>query len=363
MRVKNRQCRPDTRRAWARAIGERFFVHDPVSTFQWLLRAGARGGFADFSPLLYVRYLSTVAALATVCYPAGSRKWWTRRVKLVGLSALRARAVRAWLEAIGTCALMQRVMAARPMLLERPYRPLGRTGLRFHDRMGLLREHYDTMHRLVPTCVSERIYLGGGLEWRVDDRYMLRLADSGPNPKEGELAFYWIDSERDVCLTQLSFYLKRGKQGPEIFVGGLQGPMGEDSRDLIRESTKACDGLRPKDAVMEALFAFAGHVGARRIVAVSRRNHVGLQRHTPRVIHADYDGFWMESGGAVLPCGNVEVPVWQPRRDVMELPSKKRSAYRRKQARADGIRGVVREWLEVPGAAAGERGEAMPVAA
>lgn len=338
-------------------------MHDPVSTLRWLLGAGARGGFADLSPLFYLRYLITVGALATFCYPAGSRKWWTRRVKLVGISALRGRAVRAWLEAIGSCALMQRVLTARPMLLERPYRPLGRMGLRFHERMRLLRDHYDTMHRVVSACASERIYLGGGLEWCFDDRYVLRLADSGPNPKEGELAFYWIDSERDVCLTQLSFYLRRGAKGPEIFVGGLQGPMGDDSRDLIRESTKACDGLRPKDAVMEALLGFAARIGARRIVAVSRRNHVGLQRHTPRVIHADYDGFWMESGGAVLPCGNVEVPVWQPRRDVMELPSKKRSAYRRKQARVDGIHDIVRGWLDVPGTVAGEwRPERAPMA-
>jgi hypothetical protein len=117
------------------------------------------------------------------------------------------------------------------------------------------------------------------------------LADSGPNPKEGELAFYWTDIETGACLTQLSFYLRRGDHGPEIYVGGLQGPMNEQSREWIRLATKASEGLRPKDVVMEALLAFAAHVGARR-VAVSRANHVSRQRNTPREIQADYEGFW-----------------------------------------------------------------------
>ncbi len=330
-------------------------MHDPVTTLRWLMGATSRGLLADFSPLFYLRYLLTVATMAAFCYPAGTRKWWSRRIKLVSMSAIRGRAVRAWLEAIGSSVLMQSVMAARPTLLERPYRPLGLTGLRFAERMRMLRDHYDTMHRLLPVCVSERIYLGGGLEWlQGDDRYALRLADSGPNPKEGELAFYWVDKASGVSLTQLSFYLRRGAQGPEIFIGGLQGPMGEDSRELIRESTKASDGLRPKDVVMEALLALARRIGARRIVAVSRENHVGRQRYTPRVIHADYNGFWMEAGGVVLPCGNVEVPVDQPRRDIMELPSKKRSAYRRKQARVDDIHAMVGTWLDVPPAATNE---------
>jgi uncharacterized protein VirK/YbjX len=201
--------------------------------------------------------------------------------------------------------------------------------------------------------VCDRIYLAGGLTWSSSDgRYVLRLADSGPNPREGELAFYWIDTQAGVCLTQLSFYLRRGERGLEVYVGGLQGPMGESSRELIREATKASEGLRPKDVVMEALLAFAAHVGASRVVGVSRANHVGRQRHTPKEILADYEGFWMEYHGAPLADGNVEVPVCQPQRDIAEVPSKKRSAWRRKQAVTESVRDIVVGWLSADALAA-----------
>jgi uncharacterized protein VirK/YbjX len=333
-----------------------------VSYLQGLVHARA-GGLFELYPTYYLRYLASVASVSAFCYPTGSRKWLTRRARLIALSAVRAGSTRPWLRAAGSLPLLQRVVVARPLMLEKPFRPLGALGLGFRDRARLVIDHYALVEATLPVCVCDRIYLAGGLGWSSGDgRYQLRLADSGPNPKEGELAFYWTDTETGVCLTQLSFYLRRGEHGPEIFVGGLQGPMGEQSRELIRLATKACEGLRPKDVVMEALLAFAAHVGARRVVGVSRTNHVGRQRNTPREIQADYEGFWMEYHGASLADGNVEVPISQPQRDIAEIPSKKRSAWRRKQAFADTVRATVVSWLRADAVAAGNDPK-IPVAA
>jgi len=336
-------------------------VQEPVSYLQGLIHARA-GGLLDLYPAYYLRYLTSVASISAFCYPSGSRKWLTRRVKLVTMSAVRAGTALPWLAAASSSPLLQRVVAARPLILEKPFRPLGVRGMGFRDRARFVVDHYTLAESALPACVCDRIYLAGGLKWWSDDgRYMLRLADSGPNPREGELAFYWSDTQTGVCLAQLSFYFRRGDDGPEIFVGGLQGPMGEQSRELIREATKASEGLRPKDVVMEALIAFAAHVGARRVVAVSRANHVGRQRHTPREIHADYEGFWMEYHGEPLADGNVAVPVCQPQRDITEIPSKKRSAWRRKQAMTELVRGVVAGWLDADAQEAGND-PLMPVA-
>lgn len=324
-----------------------------VSSLQGLIHARA-GGVFDFLPGHYVRYMSAVASVSTACYPSGTRKWVSRRARLLALSALRGGTVRAWLRAAASCALLQRVVAARPLILEKPFRPLGAHGMRFGERARLVLDHYAVMHETLPVSVSDRIYLSEGLQWLfAEGRYALRLADAGPNPKEGELAFYWIDTETGARLTQLSFYLRRGAHGPEIYIGGLQGTMHEDSREWIRAATKACEGLRPKDVVMEALLALAGRVGARRIVAVSRDNHVGRQRHTPREIQCDYEGFWVEYHGVQLPDRNVEVPVRQPERDIAEVPSKKRSAWRRKQAMAAAIRAAVDHDLRADAEVAG----------
>lgn len=316
-------------------------MHEPVSYLQGLVQARA-GGVFDLYPAHFLRYLTSVASISAFCYPTGSRKWLTRRARLVAMSAVRASTALPWLLSASSSPLLQRVVAARPLMLEKPFRPLGVLGMGFRNRARFVVDHYTLVEAALPVCVCDRIYLAGGLTWSFGDgRYQLRLGDSGPNPREGELAFYWIDAQAGVRLMQLSFYLRRGEHGPEIFVGGLQGPMGEQSRELIRLATKACEGLRPKDVVMEALLAFAAHVGARRVVGVSRANHVGRQRHTPKEILADYEGFWMEYHGTPLADGNIEVPVRQPQRDIAEVPSKKRSAWRRKQALAESVRGSV----------------------
>ena len=335
---------------------------EPVSYLQGLVHARA-GGLVDLYPAYYLRYLASVASISAFCYPAGSRKWLTRRAKLIALSAVRAGSARSWLRAAASSPLLQRVVVARPLMLEKPFRPLGALGLGFGDRARLVVDHYVLAESALPVCVCDRIYLSGGLRWMSEDgRYELRLADSGPNPKEGELAFYWTDIETGVCLTQLSFYLRRGDHGPEIYVGGLQGPMGEQSREWIRLATKASEGLRPKDVVMEALLAFAAHVGAPRVVGVSRANNVRRQRHTPREILADYEGFWAEYHGASLADGNVDVPICQPQRDIAEIPSKKRSAWRRKQAFAEAVRATVADWLRADAVPAGNDPQ-LPVAA
>lgn|GEM_PF-1078504 len=316
-------------------------MEGPVSRVQGLFKAQAENHLFA-SPGRYLRYLGTMLAVSAACYPAGSRKWMSRRLKWLVMSAMRSGAAQPWLRAVASCALLQRVVAARPLLLEKPYRPLGALGLGFGERARLVQEHYAVMHAALPVETCERICLRGGVEWPfADGRYTLRLADAGPNPKEGELAFYWIDNETGASLTQLSFFLRFGAMGPDVFVGGLQGPKSDASREWIRASTKACEGLRPKDVVMEGLLALAGHIGARRIVAVSRANHVGRQRNTPRQIQCDYEAFWSEYHSVPTHDGNLELPVSQPVRDIAEIASKKRSAWRRKQAVAESVRGAV----------------------
>jgi uncharacterized protein VirK/YbjX len=65
----------------------------------------------------------------------------------------------------------------------------------------------------------------------------------------------------------------------------------------------------------------------------------------------------MEAGGQPLPCGNLEVPVQQPARDIQDVPSKKRAAYRRKRERVAGIQAAVGAWLS------GQLGATVPASA
>ncbi len=100
------------------------------------------------------------------------------------MAATRGSATHLWLGAAASCVLLQRVATARPLVLEKPFRPLGALGLCFYERARLMIEHYAVTAAMVPACVCDRIHMSGGMTWTsADGAYLLRLADPGPNPK------------------------------------------------------------------------------------------------------------------------------------------------------------------------------------
>jgi uncharacterized protein VirK/YbjX len=104
-------------------------------------------------------------------------------------------------------------------------------------------------------------------------------------------------------------------------------------------------GLRPKDVVMEALLAFAAHVGARRVVGVSRANHVSRQRNTPREILADYEGFGRSTTARRLRMATSMCRSASHNAILRRFLPRSGRLWRRKQALAEAVRAMVADWL------------------
>lgn len=221
-----------------------------------------------------------------------------------------------------------------------------RTYLNCHNdiakRLRLLISHYQLLQaHFTPQCIQE-IYLHQGIQLALSQTlagvtYELWLRNSGNNFKEGELGLYWINTSTQITLAQLSFSLIDDADEATIYIAGLQGTCDSHARDWVRKATRQCDGLRPKRAVMEGLFALGKLMAVKNIVAVSDRNHVNRNRVVKKTSQASYDQFWTEFQVTQNTLGDYQLPLTAKKRDLSQIASKKRSEYHRRHERLDNL--------------------------
>lgn len=144
---------------------------------------------------------------------------------------------------------------------------------------------------------------------------------------EGELCIQLSDAgDHPIYRLILSVIDDR----PTIAIGCIQGPGGQNGKDVVRDLTKNMHGMRPKQLMLSLAYAFAQHFGIQRILAVSNTAHP-LRRARDR-FQADYDAFWLEQKGSDLGDGWFMLPEALGRKSEAEVPSNHRSAFRRREA-------------------------------
>lgn len=150
--------------------------------------------------------------------------------------------------------------------------------------------------------------------------------------KEGEFGLTLWEEEK--LLATLTFSVWKGK----LFIGGLQG-LGRQNNDpeILKTLTKNFYGLFPKRIAIEIVSALF----PMQKLAVGNANHIYLaQRYRykkERQVKADYDEFWESLGGVEKEKGFWELPAQIPRKPMEEIPSKKRSQYRKRYEILDAL--------------------------
>lgn len=149
--------------------------------------------------------------------------------------------------------------------------------------------------------------------------------------REGMLSISITDpAEENLILTSLSFtFFKNAKGENSLLIGGLQGITNKtDSagKSTIVKTTRDLNGLRPKFAILNTLYAIAESFCVTEIIATSEKNHpVKITNQRKRGgFHADYDIFWEENGGILNADGNFILPAALPKRKLEDVPSKKK---------------------------------------
>ncbi|WP_434715356.1 VirK/YbjX family protein [Paraburkholderia sp. A3RO-2L] len=253
-----------------------------------------------------------------------------RRGRVLIYALLNPFAARIWLKALTTTPLLADIAVRNRRFLERPFHCFAQADMAAYQRAELLCGHFRVARELFGEGLVRRFHLNSEyVTLASSGRYALVVSEPVRCWREGLLTVAWREvlESVDLAWATISFerHAKSGKRG--VLIGGLQGPAGAD-RERVREATRACHGLRPKAAVMEAIGEFCSLARVDVLAGVTKKTHVSAA--TDVQFSADYDGFWRELGGVEVD-GRFVLPLRPYHRDINEVPSKRRAEFRRRQ--------------------------------
>lgn len=217
-------------------------------------------------------------------------------------------------------------------LLERHFHRYINLSWSRRERLRSLRQHYRFALAALPRPLFQAIYLRGQAalgELCLKDGSPLTVALCPPIAMgcEGELCIQLNLADGKPVYRLIMTVIDHR---PTLAIGCIQGPDGENSREMVRELTRQLHGLRPKQLLLYLAYAFAQHYGIERICAVSNAAHP--LRRNGRKFEADYDGFWQEQKGTPIRHGWYLLPAAPGRKSEADVPSQHRSAFRRREA-------------------------------
>ncbi len=240
--------------------------------------------------------------------------------------------------------IRRQILDTNPYLLEQATRAFFYHNSTMDERIKLIKEHYGFMVRRFKTEWAIDLSLNHEFVlWRHEEydwRASLRFATG--QRKEGLLSLIMYYNGRE--LYQIMFWLQKDKDGKDaLFIGAIQGANTENATEIIKETTKLSHRYRTKNLVLYMLRAAARAMGVQKIYAVSNagyyaNNHV----RSDRKLKTDFGVFWQETGGK--PAADerfYELPIVEPRKDMEEVPTRKRAVYRRRFAFLDEIDDII----------------------
>ncbi|MBN3810624.1 DUF535 family protein [Paraburkholderia sp. Ac-20347] len=263
-----------------------------------------------------------------------------KRIRVLLYSLIYPRAASVWLRALIQDPLLREIALRNRRFIERPFHRIIDADLNTRERALIAREHFRAVRALFGDAVARQIYLRAeSVTLARSDPYALVVREPTRCWREGFLTVAWRDERArvDLAWATVSFERDAPTGGLTMRVGGLQGPAG-DEREFVRQATRACHGLRPKAAVMEAVCALCRLLHVQALRGVANKRHVSWAAALE--FRADYDAFWQELGG-VESDGWFSLPLWPRHRNVDDVPSHKRAAFRRRQGLIADVIGQV----------------------
>ena len=218
-------------------------------------------------------------------------------------------------------------------------------GATFKERMALVCEHYRYLSEIMKSEAFMQVCCHNSRP-----RYRVWEGDFEGQPIWAELLMK-AGQRKEGCLSvaikyegrdfyQIIFWINKDKDGNEaMYIGAMQGPNTEKSRDVIKSMTKWAHGYRTKNLILYMTQAVARALGLKKIYAVSNygyyaNNHVRADRK----LKTNFGDFWLEAGGKETEDKRFyELPLVEPRKTMEEVPTRKRAVYRRRFAFLDEV--------------------------
>jgi uncharacterized protein VirK/YbjX len=166
--------------------------------------------------------------------------------------------------------------------------------------------------------------------------------------REGEMVLNLF--KEDQRLMSLAFTFSKLNDAFVIYIGAIQGRQSSaETLSMIKEVTKSFEGLRPADFLLEVLRMIAANIGAEKILAISDEHRHHRHEHFSKLqlsmLKTNYNEKWVENNGVLLNNGFYSLPIKKSRRELAEIASNKRAAYRRRYDMLDRIEVDIKQVL------------------
>jgi uncharacterized protein VirK/YbjX len=216
-------------------------------------------------------------------------------------------------------------------------------------RLKLLLSHYAVMESYLHKDILAQILAGAAINLatfpgKSGETYALSLSRHERFQYEGELTIQLSRHSDAQMLAALTFSMPfSARQQITLRIGGLQGPSGEQAKQVIVQATKDMSGARPKAIVLDALYAIANALDVEDIEAVCMANHP--LKDSNHVLVADNDSFWSELASGRSHSGDFRLPAILVCRSLEEVPAKKRKDWLARKAVKAAFQAEVRHVL------------------
>jgi len=163
--------------------------------------------------------------------------------------------------------------------------------------------------------------------------------------REGEFALAMRTQGPPDYLMALAFGMERtGNDQWTCYIGAIQGRGG---LEIMRETTKAMHGMRPRCLMVFLVQEVARALGAESVLGASNAIHVSRKKHLVHLpfrhaIPFDYDAFWTEYGAVHDSQGWFHLPTLLTRRSCCAIKPNKRSMYTNRYRMLDELAEQIR---------------------
>lgn len=187
-------------------------------------------------------------------------------------------------------------------------------------------------YQLIPLW-EKPIYLG-----EIIPDFVLRLNINEHQPMEG----FWALELYQKSSQQLVYLLTFGLIENTLLIGVIQGSNQANAKELMKQLTKQCYGLRPAYLMVESMKRLALVLGYSQLLGIPHQ-----YQNKSRVIQSkryvvDYDTIFSESGGVLKEYWQMSVAI---DKSLERVPSKKRSMYRKRFALLEQVESHIRTAL------------------
>ena len=180
------------------------------------------------------------------------------------------------------------------------------------------------------TALSAPIYKTPLSFGEVIPDFEMTLSMTTHQPMEG----YWVLELWHKPRNELVYLLTFAKLDDALLISVVQGPNFDGSKEMVKQLTKTCHGLRPAYLMVEAMKSLTKILGYDKLLGIPQKYQNKSRLVQSKRYVVDYDAIFSEAGGKREDYWLLSL---EDDRNLDEIPSKKRSMYRKRFAMLDEL--------------------------